>query len=206
LSINQDTWMICQPLRSTNRSPPCVDSRPPAHRAGTPHIALTRRAPRRLRRRPRRERSASRSSLTSQIHSSPSSDGSTGKSQAPPWPSGPGVCRGRPARACLPGYAGIRGIRAPRPILPPYAPCHALWSLPPSGGFAAAASPRALRASGCAAALRARQTSPHRDRRDLRMGYPLSRSQILCSSALQRVACLPGSGCQTDLARTAAAA
>ena len=33
------------------------------------------------------------------------------------------------------------------------------------------------------------QTSPYRDHCDLRMGYPLSCSQILSFSALQRVAC-----------------
>jgi len=126
---------------------------------------------------------ASRSSLPSQIHCSPSSDGSMGI----PQPSGPFGPPGSP-RPAQPGRHTRRG--APR-LLPPYAPCHALWSLPPSSGFAAAASPRALRASGFAAALRAWQTSPYRDHCDLRMGYPLSCSQTLSSSALQRVACLP---------------
>ena len=139
--------MICQPLRSTNRSPPCVDSRPPAHRAGTPHIALTRRAPRRLRRRPRRERSASRSSLTSQIHSSPSSERSTGISQAPPWPSGPGVCRGRPTWAGLPGYAGaLRALYCPpTPRVTHSGPCHPQAASPQRlrrERFAPAAAPR----------------------------------------------------------------
>ena len=168
-------------MRSTNRSPPCVDSRPPARWAGTPRMALTRRAPRRLRRRTRHERSASRSSLPSQIHWSPSSDGSMG---IPPA-SGPFGPPGSPQPARLSRPTRRGALR----LLPPYAPCHALWSLPPSSGFAAAASPRALRASGFAAALRAWQTSPYRDHCDLRMGYPLSCSQILSSSALQRVAC-----------------
>ena len=95
-----------------------------------------------------------------------------------PGPFGPGPPQ--PARLSRPTRRG-----APR-LLPPYAPCHALWSLPPSSGSAAAAPPRALRASGSAAALRAWQTSPYRDHCDLRMGYPLSCSQILSSSALQR--------------------
>ena len=131
-----------------------------------------------------------------------------GNLRHPPGPRALGsAAAGPPGPACrdTQGYAGY-ALRAlycpPTPRVTHSGPCHPQGS----GGFAAAASLRALRASGCAAALRARQTSPHRDRRDLRMGYPLSRSQILCSSALQRVACLPGSGCQTDLARTAAAA
>jgi len=106
----------------------------------TPHFAD-------VRRRPRRERSASRSSLTSQIHSSPSSDGSTGIFQALPWPSGPGVCRGRPTWAGLPGYAGaLRALYCPpTPRVTHSGPCHPQAASPQRlrrERFAPAAAPR----------------------------------------------------------------
>ena len=183
MSINSDPWVPHQPFAVYQSFTTVCRFPPTCHVAGTPRVAPPRRAPERLRRLTRRERAASRSSLPSQIHCSPSSDGSMGIPPASGSFGPPGSPQ--PARLSRPTRRGA--LR----LLPPYAPCHALWSLPPSSGFAAAASPRALRASGFAAALRAWQTSPYRDHCDLRMGYPLSCSQILSSSALQRVAAVP---------------
>ena len=168
-------------LRSTIRTTVCRC--PPAGpQAGTPHVTLVRRALRRLRRGTRRERSVHRLSLTSQIHCSPSSDGSMGISQAPRGPSGLRVAAtgpSGPARRDTQGRSAPYCSPTPRPRVTHSGPCHPQ-----------AASPRALRA---------RQTSTAVTCVTVRdIPYPALRfSAPLLFSAWP--------ACQTDLARTAAA-
>jgi len=168
-------------LRSTIRTTVCRC--PPAGpQAGTPHVALVRRALRRLRRGTRRERSVHRLSLTSQIHCSPSSDGSMGISQAPRGPSGLRVAAtgpSGPARRDTQGRSAPYCSPTPRPRVTHSGPCHPQ-----------AASPRALRA---------RQTSTAVTCVTVR-DIPYS---ALRFSAPLLFSAWPA--CQTDLARTAAA-